>query len=105
MFVSTLWVRLRVLGARSLKDKRRAVRSVLDRARSRYQVSAAETGAHADWQVAELGFAAVSNEPAHAQEIVGQVLRSIETGSDVEVLDYSIRAVKGRNGGVDSCPS
>jgi len=56
--------------AASLKDKRRVVRSVLDRLRLHHHVAAAETASQDKWQRIELGLAYVSGEAAHAREVV-----------------------------------
>ncbi|HEX6990066.1 MAG TPA: DUF503 domain-containing protein [Bacillota bacterium] len=61
----------------SLKDKRRIVRSLLDRLRSRFNVAAAEVERQDRWDAAVLALVCVSNEAAHVDamltEIVGWV--------------------------------
>ncbi|VTR97880.1 DUF503 domain-containing protein [Tuwongella immobilis] len=69
MMVGTLRVRMRVREARSLKDKRQVVRSILDRLRSAFSVAAAEVDCLDEHQVADLGIALVGPEaqPLHRQ--------------------------------------
>ena len=55
MVVGTLEVRLLVRESRTLKDKRQVVRSILDRIKSGFNVSAAEVDTHDDVKVATLG--------------------------------------------------
>jgi uncharacterized protein YlxP (DUF503 family) len=52
---------LHVPASQSLKDKRQVVKSLLDGARRRYGVSAAEVGFQDQWQRARLGFAVVAS--------------------------------------------
>jgi uncharacterized protein YlxP (DUF503 family) len=73
MTVGTLHARLLVRESRTLKDKRQVVRSILDRLRNQFNVSAAEVGHLDDVKVIEIGIAAVGPEAA----VVTGVLRTI----------------------------
>ena len=55
MVVGTLSARLLVRESRTLKDKRQVVRSILDRLKAAFNVSAAEVDTHDDVKVATLG--------------------------------------------------
>jgi hypothetical protein len=90
MNVGVLQVELVIPGARSLKDKRQVVKSVLDRLRATFNVSAAEID-HLDLhQRAMLGFAAVSNDPAHASGLLQQVLNHLRRHPEAQVIDHQI---------------
>ncbi len=60
-------VELALSGVDSLKAKRSIVRSVLDRTRAKFDVTAAEVEAMDEHTRAVLGFVVVSNERAHAE--------------------------------------
>ena len=75
--VSVLLV-LRLLGARSLKDKRAVVRSLVARLRSRLDLSAAEVGAQDELRRAEVGFAVVSGDLATARRVADEALRFVD---------------------------
>jgi uncharacterized protein YlxP (DUF503 family) len=60
--------------SRSLKDKRRTLRSIVDRMRSRFNVAIAEVDRNDSWQVATLGITCVSNYSSHANEMLNQVV-------------------------------
>lgn len=92
MHIGLLHVRLHIPEARSLKDKRQVVRSILDRARSRYQVSAAEVGENDVLRIAELGFAAVSNSSSHARDVVDQILQGLLRHPIARVLEHEIES-------------
>jgi hypothetical protein len=89
MHVATLEVRLHLPGARSLKDKRQVVRSILDRARSRFHVAAAETGENDVHRIAVLGFAAVSGSAAHAEEVVEKILDGLLVHPAARVIEHA----------------
>lgn len=64
MHTGFLQVRLFVREARSLKDKRQVIKSIIDRLKSGFNVAAAEVGARDEHQVAVLGVAAVGEDAA-----------------------------------------
>jgi uncharacterized protein YlxP (DUF503 family) len=86
MIVGTLEVRLFVRESRTLKDKRQVVRSMLDRVRSGFNVSAAEVGSHDDVKVATLGFAAVGFETAAVQNVLQQIAEALRKHPIAEYL-------------------
>ena len=86
MFVLALEVEAHLPASRSLKDKRQVLRSVLDTARRRYAVAAAEVGFQDLWQRTALGFAAVSSSTAHATEVMDEVERMLWAQAGLEVV-------------------
>ncbi len=88
MIVGVLKVDLAVFDAQSLKDKRRAVRSLKDRIRNRFNVSVSEVGDQDVVKRCQLGIAMVSCEtrPMHSQfdQIVDLVRRCV----GVSLVDY-----------------
>ncbi len=86
MFVAALEVELRIVGARSLKDKRQAVKPILEGARRRFGVSAAELEAQDSWQRAVLGFAVVASAARLAEEVLDGVDRFVWSQPDIEVV-------------------
>jgi uncharacterized protein YlxP (DUF503 family) len=86
MAIGSLSVRLLVRESRTLKDKRQVVRSVLDRVRAGFNVSAAEVGSHDDVKVAELGFATVAAEPGAARGVLNQIVEALRRHPVAEYL-------------------
>ncbi len=78
MVVAVAQIEIMVSESRSLKTKRRVVRRILDRVRAKFPVSASEVGGQDLWQRADLGFACVSGDRAHAEEVIQSVVRFIE---------------------------
>lgn len=85
MFVLALEVEAHLPHARSLKDKRQVLRSVLDTARHRHAVAAAEVGFQDLWQRTLLGFATVSGSAAHATDVLDEVERLVWAQPGLEV--------------------
>lgn len=70
MWVALCRVELHFPGARSLKDKRRALRRVSERAHARWRVSVAEVDHQDLRQRAALGLAAVSGDRGELERLL-----------------------------------
>jgi hypothetical protein len=86
MIVGTLEVRLLMRESRTLKDKRQVVRSILDRLRSGFNVSAAEVETHDDVKVATLAIATVGFETASVQNVLQQIIEALRKHPIAEYL-------------------
>ena len=86
MFVLALEVDVRIVDAHSLKDKRHVVKSVVEGARRRFGISAAEVGAQDSWQRARLGFAVVASAAQQAERVMDDVDRFVWAQPGLEVL-------------------
>ena len=86
MVIGSLTVRLLVRESRSLKDKRQVVRSILDRVRGGFNVSAAEVGSHDDVKVAELGFAVAAADHTTARGVLNQIAEALRRHPVAEYL-------------------
>jgi uncharacterized protein len=86
MVIGTLSVRILVRESRTLKDKRQVIRSVLERMKSAFNVSAAEVDTHDDVKVATLAFAAVGFETAAVQGALQKIAEALRTHPVAEYL-------------------
>ena len=86
MAIGSLVARLLVRESRSLKDKRQVVRSILDRVRGGFSVSAAEIDTQDDVKVATLGFAVVAAESATARGVLNQIAEALRKHPIAEYL-------------------
>ncbi len=86
MHVAALGMDLHLPASTSLKDKRSVVRHLLEAARRRYRVSAAEVG-HLDLtQRSTIAFAVVSSDPRQAEEVLDTVERFVWSHPELTVL-------------------
>lgn len=90
MVIGVCTMELFIAEAESLKDKRRILKSLLDRVRGRFNVSIAEVDRQDLWQRATIAFACVTNERPQSDRILHTVVRFIETQADAQVTDYEI---------------
>ncbi|MFL5290206.1 MAG: DUF503 domain-containing protein [Myxococcales bacterium] len=94
--MGVLRLALVIRSARSLKDKRHALKRILDRVRARYNVSIAEVGDNDIWQRALVGVTAVANDRSFVNEVLDKVVRDVEmlgvadlVGREMELETYS----------------
>jgi len=78
MVVGICQIRLIIHDTRSLKEKRRVVKSVVEKVRNRFPVSIAEVGDHELWQSAVIGFCLISNEQVFVRSSIDKVINFIE---------------------------
>ncbi len=91
MVVGAVYLRLHLPGASSLKDKRRILRSVIERLKNRFNIAVAEVEDMDKWQVAGIGLTSVSNDSGHANEILSKAVDFVESGPwEAEVIDYEL---------------
>ena len=93
MVVGILTIELHIPESGSLKGKRGVVKGMKDRIKSRFNVSVAEVGDTELWQRATLGVACVSNDPAHASEVMAKVVDLVRSNTSVDLLDYSTELI------------
>jgi uncharacterized protein YlxP (DUF503 family) len=74
----------------SIKEKRRIVKSLVDRVRSKYRVSIAEIDLQESLTFAEIGAAFVSNSRRLGETVMNKVLRYVEDNCEGRVNDASI---------------
>ena len=88
MFLGVLQIELAIPGSRSLKDKRRVVKSLKDRLHRDHLVSVAETAALDLPATAILGVAFVSNSKGRVSAVLDRVLRKCESAPGGRLVDY-----------------
>ncbi len=96
MKVGVSQITLHLPGCHSLKEKRQVLKSLMSRARQKYEVAIAEVDAQDQWQIAKLGVSCVRNSSQHIDQILGHVQRFIEetrpdilvTSAEVEIINW-----------------
>jgi uncharacterized protein YlxP (DUF503 family) len=70
----------------SLKEKRAAIKPIVEGAKRRFGVAAAEVAHQNTWQRADLGVAAVAATVGHVEEVLDEVERFVWSHPEIEVL-------------------
>ena len=94
MVVGCLKMEFRLIDNRSLKGKRKIVKSIIDKVKARFNVSIAEVGSNDKWQKIELGVSTVANDRRYVDSSLNHVLNFIESlyiaqmvNADVEIIN------------------
>jgi uncharacterized protein YlxP (DUF503 family) len=87
MVIGLLTLDLHFPGARSLKDKRQALRSLETRIRNRFNVSVAEVEHQDLWQRARVAVVGVNTDHVHLEATLRSVAGAAEFSRDIQLLD------------------
>jgi len=90
MVVGTLRIALYLHDNRSLKGKRKVVRSMVDKVKHRFNVAIAEIGSNDKWQKIELGVSTVGNDRRHIDASLSTVLSFLDSLYLAEIVDSQI---------------
>ena len=90
MIVGICTIELFLPDNRSLKDKRQALKSLMDRIKRRFNVAIAEVDAQDLWQKTVLGVACVGNQKHYVNEVLDKVIGVIRGTPSVEITDYRL---------------
>ena len=90
MVIGLLMLDLHFPGARSLKDKRQALRSLETRIRNRFNVSLAEVEHQDLWQRARLAVVSVNTDHVHLESTLQKVAGEAGSARDIELLDSNV---------------
>jgi len=99
MFVGVARFVLQIPGARSLKERRRVVKSFKDRVRAKLPVSIAEVGDVERYQVATLGLSVVSRDKALCGSVLSQARSMAASLGGALLADAAVEVVSFGDGG------
>jgi uncharacterized protein YlxP (DUF503 family) len=77
----------------SLKGKRRVVKSIIGRVKSKFNVSIAEVGEQDLWQSAQIGFCVAGNEKRFINSSLDKIIHFIEETSSAEIKDVEMEII------------
>ncbi len=90
MVVGMATITLMLHGNRSLKGKRRVIKSIKGRVSNSFNVSVAEVDFQNSLQKAVLGLAAVGNDRSKINSLIDRVINKIEGFNTAEIIDSHV---------------
>jgi len=90
MFVGVCTLELYIFHAYSLKDKRQVIKSIIDRLKSRYNISIAEVGHNDVWNKSEIGISCVSNSKSQINEVFNKIVDFIDNDERVDITNIEM---------------
>lgn len=88
MVVGTFEVQFRIPGSFTLKDKRRVVKSMLEKLKNKFNVSVAEVGNNDRVALGLIGGACVSNSKSALQSQLSHIRSFIESNPSILIFGY-----------------
>ena len=93
MIVGTCEVTFRAEWVSSLKEKRMAVKSLIEKTRHKFNVSIAEVDRQDEHKIIVIGFACVSNEARHVDSMLHRILDFMENSTEAELLSVEMEVL------------
>lgn len=90
MVIGLLRVRLHIVGANSLKDKRSVLKKTIHRLRTSYNCAVAEVDDQNIWRSAVLAITTVYADKDQVESLFEAILRDLSTAADFELIDQHI---------------
>lgn len=87
MFIMMCRLELLLMEGNSLKEKRRVIRSIIERLQNRFNISIAEVGYQDTLRRTEIGVSAVSNEAVHLEKIIGKIINFVELDCRIQIIN------------------
>ena len=87
MYVESAKLTFYIPYSASLKDKRQVCRSLVDKARQKFNASVAEVDTQDSHKILTIGVAVVSGEVSHAQNMLDEIMRFMEEHADAELTE------------------
>ena len=93
MVVGVLRIEFRLVDNHSLKEKRKVVKSMVGKVKSRFNVSISEVGSNDKWQKIELGISAVGNDRRHIDSSLNNVFNFLESLYLAQIIDSEMEII------------
>jgi len=77
-------------GAASLKDKRQVSRSLIDKARQKFNAAVAEVATQELYQTLTVGAAVISGDADHAQNSMDEIIRYMDKNAEAELTEVEM---------------
>jgi len=93
MVVGVLRIEFRLVDNHSLKEKRKVVKSMVGKVKSKFNVSISEVGSNDKWQKIELGISAVGNDRRYIDSSLNHVFSFLESLYLAQIVDSEMEII------------
>ncbi len=90
MVLGTLTIKVVMRSSRSLKDKRRIIKSLKDRIRNKFNVSISETGSQDIHKCSEICVAMVGTDRQYVNSALSSLINFFRFFPQIELIDYEL---------------
>ena len=93
MVVGILKIEFLLRDNRSLKEKRKIVKSMVNRVKHKFNVAIAEVGSNDKWQKVEIGITTVGNDRRHIDASLNSVIDFLDAMYLAEIIDLKTETI------------
>ena len=88
MIVGSSEIEIIIYEANSLKEKRHVLKSIIERIKSRFNVSISEVDYNDIWNRSVIGIAVVSNKKVMCESMILKIIDFIDNDDRVEIINH-----------------
>jgi len=92
MIVSMIQILFEIPDIDNIKEKRRVIKSIMEKMQRRYRLSAAEVDLQDSLSFSQIGGALVSNSRSHGETVLQKAFNMIEKETPVRIQDMKIHS-------------
>ncbi|MBI5683146.1 MAG: DUF503 domain-containing protein [Deltaproteobacteria bacterium] len=93
MVIGICQIDLLMHNTKSLKDKRKILKGIIEKTKNRFNVSIAEVGDNDVWQRSQIGFCVVGNDACHINSSLDKTIDFIDSLHLAEIIDHRIEII------------
>ncbi len=93
MVVGIGQIQIRIHDCRSLKGKRRVVKTIINRIRNKFNASVAETGSNDIHQRGKIGVAIAGSDHAVVNSVLDKIFNFTEDLGIAEIIDFEMEII------------
>ena len=87
MIIGSCEIELIIYSSNSLKEKRHVIKSIIERLKSRFNISICEIGEQDKWQKSIIGLCTLSNSTRIVDETIDKIINFIENDNRIEIIN------------------
>jgi uncharacterized protein YlxP (DUF503 family) len=92
MIVSMIQIIFEIPDIDNIKEKRRVIKSIMEKLQRRYRLTAAEVDLQDSLSFSQIGGALVSNSRSHGETVLQKAFNMIENETSVRIQDMKIHS-------------
>lgn len=93
MIIVSCKLKLYLPAASSLKDKRRVIKSLMDKSRNKFNIAIAEVDKNDYWKNAVIGAVTVGNDHRYLESIMDKYIDFVETLPGFILTDFELEII------------
>jgi uncharacterized protein YlxP (DUF503 family) len=86
-------LKFRLYECRSLKEKRRIIKPIIEKIRRKFNASVAETAEHNSYKTSEIGFSVTGNDRRVINSIIDKIILSVEYMEMTDLIDTEFEII------------